>query len=300
MNSDMSKRMSAPSEPKRKPASARASSVFPTPVGPRKMKLPDRPVRALQPGARPPDRPRQRRDRLILADDPAVQRVFHLQQLVPLVLRDRRERHARPLRHDLVDLRLADLDAPLPRAQVEPLAHHRHGLAHRVGVPHGPLPGAAPRPGAAGVRFRGGRLVGRSQRRVPGLARVAELGPRAGLVDQVDRLVGEEPIGDVAARLETGGVDRLAGVLDPVERLVAVLHAEQDVRSRPARTADRPSPPGTGVRANGPSRCASGTPPASSTRCSGSRPGPAPASGCWPRRATPRPSRRRPACAARR
>ena len=40
MYSDMSKRMSALSLPKRKFASARASSVLPTPVGPRKMKLP--------------------------------------------------------------------------------------------------------------------------------------------------------------------------------------------------------------------------------------------------------------------
>ena len=40
MYSDMSKRMSALSLPNRKLASARASSVLPTPVGPRKMKLP--------------------------------------------------------------------------------------------------------------------------------------------------------------------------------------------------------------------------------------------------------------------
>ena len=40
MYSDMSKRMSEWSLPNRKFASARASSVFPTPVGPRKMKLP--------------------------------------------------------------------------------------------------------------------------------------------------------------------------------------------------------------------------------------------------------------------
>ena len=40
MYSDMSKRMSAWSLPNSKLASARASSVLPTPVGPRKMKLP--------------------------------------------------------------------------------------------------------------------------------------------------------------------------------------------------------------------------------------------------------------------
>ena len=40
MYSDMSKRISALSLPKRKLAMPRASSVLPTPVGPRKMKLP--------------------------------------------------------------------------------------------------------------------------------------------------------------------------------------------------------------------------------------------------------------------
>jgi hypothetical protein len=40
MYSDMSTRMSAFSSAKRKRASARASSVFPTPVGPLKMKAP--------------------------------------------------------------------------------------------------------------------------------------------------------------------------------------------------------------------------------------------------------------------
>ena len=40
MYSDMSKRMSAFSLPNRNCASARASSVLPTPVGPRNMKLP--------------------------------------------------------------------------------------------------------------------------------------------------------------------------------------------------------------------------------------------------------------------
>ena len=40
MYSDMSKRMSAWSLPNRKLASARASSVLPTPVGPRNTKLP--------------------------------------------------------------------------------------------------------------------------------------------------------------------------------------------------------------------------------------------------------------------
>ena len=48
--------------------------------------------------------PRGRRDRLLLADHAAVQLAFHLEQLVALVLVDRRHRHAGPLADHLVDL----------------------------------------------------------------------------------------------------------------------------------------------------------------------------------------------------
>src|SRR6185503_1773881 len=60
-------------------------------------------------------------------------------------------------------------------------------------------------------------------------AGLAQLAARAGLVDQVDRLVGEEPVGDVAARLIDRRLDRLARVFDVVELLVAVLDPEQDL-----------------------------------------------------------------------
>src|SRR4029450_9284318 len=99
MYSDMSNRISALSLPNRKLASARASSVLPTPVGPRKMKLPTgrfgflrphRAARVLEARARAADRPRDGRDRLVLADDPLVQVGFHAQQLVAFVLVDRR------------------------------------------------------------------------------------------------------------------------------------------------------------------------------------------------------------------
>ena len=52
--------------------------------------------------------------------------------------------------------------------------------------------------------------------------------PRAGLVDEVDRLVGKEAIGDVAGRQRCGGDER--GVLDAdaVMDLVALLEAAQD------------------------------------------------------------------------
>src|SRR5262249_52596107 len=61
------------------------------------------------------------------------------------------------------------------------------------------------------------------------VARLAQLGAGAGLVDEVDGLVGQEAVGDVAVRLVDGRLDRLARVLDVVEVLVAILDPEQDL-----------------------------------------------------------------------
>ncbi len=53
--------------------------------------------------------------------------------------------------------------------------------------------------------------------------------PRGGLVDQVDRLVGQEAVGDVAAGQFAGGAQRLVGDLHLVVLLVAVAQAPQDL-----------------------------------------------------------------------
>ena len=49
-----------------------------------------------------------------------------------------------------------------------------------------------------------------------------------GFVDQVDRLVGHEAVGDVARGQVRGGLERLVGDLEPVVLLVALAHAAQD------------------------------------------------------------------------
>src|SRR5262249_45056314 len=54
-------------------------------------------------------------------------------------------------------------------------------------------------------------------------------GAGARLVDEIDRLVGQEAVGDVAVRLVDRRLDRLTGVLHVVEALVAILDAEQDL-----------------------------------------------------------------------
>ncbi len=53
--------------------------------------------------------------------------------------------------------------------------------------------------------------------------------PRGGLVDQVDRLVGQVPVLDVAVGERRGRVQRVVGDLAAVVRLVAVAQAAQDL-----------------------------------------------------------------------
>ena len=68
---------------------------------------------------------------------------------------------------------------------------------------------------------------------------------RAGLVDEVDRLVGKVTVGDVAVGEVRRGHDRLVGDRDPVVRLVAVAQALQDldrVRDRRLLDLDRLEP----------------------------------------------------------
>ncbi len=222
--------MSALSLPNRKFASARASSVLPTPVGPEEHEAADRPVRVLQPGPRTADRARHRRDRAFLADDALVEVLLHAQQLVAFVLIDGRQRHAGPLGDDLVDLLLADGHAARARLDVELLAHELQVLARADFLL------------AVELRLLEILLRDRVLHLLDGdadaavdlaelfaVARLAQLGARAGLVDEIDRLVGQEPIGDVAARLVHRGLDGFARVLDVVERLVPILHAEQNL-----------------------------------------------------------------------
>src|ERR1041385_5227794 len=106
----MSSRTIARSSSNMNSASARASSVLPTPVGPRKTKLPigrfgscrpgragrgalgtgspgpPRPVRVLQAGAGAAERVGDGLDRLLLADDALVEPLFHVHELLGLAL----------------------------------------------------------------------------------------------------------------------------------------------------------------------------------------------------------------------
>ena len=90
-------------------ASARASSVLPTPVGPRKTNEPIGRFGSWRPGARAAERVRDRRDGLVLADDALVQPLLHVDQLLRLALEQPRDGDAGPARDDRGDVVLVDL-----------------------------------------------------------------------------------------------------------------------------------------------------------------------------------------------
>ena len=107
MYSDMSMRTIALVSSKRKPASARASSVLPTPVGPRKTNEPI--------GRLGSDSPVLRRrmafghggHRLVLSDDRLVQVLLEPDQLVDFALHQLGHRDPGPAAHHLGDVLLA-------------------------------------------------------------------------------------------------------------------------------------------------------------------------------------------------
>src|SRR5438105_2935205 len=188
-----------------------------------------RPVRVLESGARAADGARDGRDRFLLADDALVELRLHAQQLVALVLVDRRHRHAGPLRHDLVDLGLADDDLARVRFDVELLPHELQVLAggHFLLAVELRLLEVLLADGALHLLDGDANaLVDLAE--LLAVAGLAQLRTRASFVDEIDRLVGQEPIGNVPVRLIDGRLDRFARVLDVVEVLVAILDAEQD------------------------------------------------------------------------
>ena len=104
MNSDMSIRIIASSLPNMNSASARTSSVFPTPEWAEEDKRADRSTRVLRASPRPADRLGDHRDRLVLTLDPVVERLFHLEEPARLLLGDPHHRDAGPHRDHVRDV----------------------------------------------------------------------------------------------------------------------------------------------------------------------------------------------------
>ena len=186
-------------------------------------------IRRFQARSRPANGAGEGRNGLVLRDDAPVKGILHVEELVAFILVDRRQRHARPFGDDLVDLGLADDHAPGAGFHVELLAYELQVLSRlhfllavelRLlevllgdGVFH-----LLDRDADAAVDLA----------ELLAVARLAQLGTRARFVNQIDRLVGQEPVGDVAVGLIDGRFDRFARVLDVVEGLVTILDAHQD------------------------------------------------------------------------
>ena len=367
MYSLMSMRTIARSSSNMNSASARASSVFPTPVGPRKMNEPigrpgsERPgagaAQGVGDGARPPSS---------WPTTPLVQALLHVEQLLDLALQQAADGDAGPGGDHLGHVLLVDLLLQHPAALLllgqlvvggleRPLqlgqgAEAQPRRALEVGLALGALQllargldlaldvadalaivafscsqwariaSASSRSAASSSAIASRRAA---ERRVGlGLQRLlldlelhdpplhdVELGRHRvdldaqaarGLVDQVDRLVGQEARGDVAVREPRRG--HQGAVLDAhaVVDLVALLQAAQDRDRWPRPRARPPSPAGSAARAPRPSRRACGTRRASSRPRRAARRGPASASAGWRRPPRPRPRRRRRSCGARR
>ena len=230
MNSLMSILISASSLPNMNSASALASSVFPTPVGPRKMNEPIGRFGSLSPA-------RARRtafETIPIASSWPMTRPWSASSMW-----SSRSDSSWAIRVTGMPVHIAttwaisssstvrlvarDLGLPLGAERVDGLARGRLGLAQRrrllvlLVVDRGVLLLGDP----LEVLLRlaqGGRRGG-----------MAQADARGGLVDEVDRLVGQVAVGDVADRQVGGGLDRLVRDRDLVVLLVALADAHQDV-----------------------------------------------------------------------
>ena len=110
-----------------------------------------------------------------------------------------------------------------------------------------------------------------------GLGIDLHLDARRRLVDQIDRLVGQEAVGDVALRQFGRGDDRRVGDVDAVVHFVASPAGRAGSRSWPRPTARRRAPSGSAAPAPHPSRRTCGIRSAWSRRCSAVRRARAPA-----------------------
>ena len=232
MYSDMSTRISEDWSPKRNSVRRRATSVLPTPVGPRKMNEP-----MGRRGSRRPARLRRMAletasSGLVLADDPLAQLLLHAQQLVGLLLLDLGHRDAGDVGDDPADQALVDHGACCSLVL---------GVPVLLEVLRASSSAPSPRRGSAAAFsnswawMRGLLLRDDLLDPLLDLAQIrrhhghAQARAAAGLVDDVDGLVRQGAAGDVAVGEADRGRDGVVVVLDPVVRLVLVAQAEQDL-----------------------------------------------------------------------
>ncbi len=172
-----------------------------------------------------------------------MQLVLHLEQPRRLLLGELDDRDAGGDGEDLGDELLVDLGDDVHVAGLPlllPLALGQDELLLLVAQRRGQLEVLAVDRALLAAAHVGDLVVELAQVRRGG--HPADPEPGAGLVDQVDRLVGQEPVGDVAVGERGRRDQRLVGDRDPVVRLVAVAQALEDldrVRDRRLLHLDR-------------------------------------------------------------
>src|ERR1051325_113109 len=212
MYSDMSKRTSASWVPKRNVASWRATSVLPTPLGPRNMNEPTG-----RPGFDTPSRERREAevardggDGALLPHHAAAQDVLHVHQLLGFLALQRGDRDAGPGGDHLLDVLRRHLEHGALLGELGELLDVLAQLDLALALVDRLLE----------VLARDGALhlldhlldLALETAQVLGVAHAAELDLGARLVDDVDRLVGLMAVADVAARLRDRRLQRLGAV----------------------------------------------------------------------------------------
>ena len=168
---------------------------------------------------------------MILADHTPMQLGLHSEELVALVLVDGVQRHPRPGRDHLVNVLSTDFDGPRPRLHVELLSNELEALARddlllleELGFLIVLLSRSALHllDGYANTSIDIPEFVADTS--------LAQLGPGPGFVDQVNRFVWEESLSDIPAGLIDRRFDGRRRILDVVEALVPVLHAQEHLQ----------------------------------------------------------------------
>src|SRR5207302_2619981 len=189
----------------------------------------DGPVRVFQASAAAADGASQGADRLVLRDHALVQLFFDAQQFLGFFFLDRGDGHAGPARYHVLDVLPTDnagggfievvffakgaqvlaLFAFFVRVEARLLELVvRDGVLHTVDDEFNAL-----------LDF--GDVFGQRS--------LAQLYARPGFVHQINRLIGQEAVWNVAVRMRDREVDGVVSVGDGVELFVAIFAAEQNL-----------------------------------------------------------------------
>ena len=193
---------------------------MPTPVGPEEQERAERAIALRQPDAGAPDGVGDDLDGGVLADDALVEVGLELLQTLELARHQLAHRDPGARRDDGRDLGLADLGRPVGAQRCRAALELLDLLLDAPGV-------------LVGLRVHGGLLLGLellgAGQQAGGLGSLAaQLDARGGLVDEVDRLVGQAVLGDVAVRQPGRRLQGLVGDGDAVVLLVGAAQAVQD------------------------------------------------------------------------